>query len=111
MSSHTTAAGVLDGSGGNRDAAVSDTQPAEVGLIRVFHDAQDSIVAATGIVGTHAIVRFDAAASADGDAFMFSGQPPLIQAPFDIKAALDPSDRSLWFTDKGANRILSITSS
>ncbi len=39
----------------------------------------------------HAIVRFDPAASADGDAFTMYGQPPLVQAPFDIKATLDPS--------------------
>ena len=57
----------------------------------------------------HAIVRFDPAASAEGDAFTLFGQPPLVQAPFDIKATLDPSARSLWFTDKGANRIGCIT--
>ena len=57
----------------------------------------------------HAIVRFDPAASAGGDAFTMFGQPPLVQAPFDIKATIDPSDRRLWFTDKGANKIGSIT--
>ena len=57
----------------------------------------------------HAIVRFDPAVSAHRDAFTVFGQPPLVQAPFDIKAALGPLDRTLWFTDKGANRIGSIT--
>jgi virginiamycin B lyase len=57
----------------------------------------------------HTIVRFDPAASADEDAFTMFGQPPLVSAPFDIKASLDPSDRRLWFTDKGANKIGSIT--
>lgn len=57
----------------------------------------------------HAIVRFDPTASADGGAFTLFGQPPLLQAPFDIKATVDPSDRSMWFTDKGANKIGCIT--
>ena len=57
----------------------------------------------------HAIVRFDPAASAPEDRFTLFGRPPQVQGPFDIKATVDPSDRSLWFTDKAANTIGRIT--
>ena len=57
-----------------------------------------------------AIVRFDPAASANGDAWAFFGGRPLVEGPFDIKSGADPRDGFLWFTNKSGNSIGRISS-